>query len=967
MSNKKSTARRSSKLLYFLLIFLLAGAAVMVSIFIVVRDIPQPCAGCPYISTLKFLCAALFLVLITSQVLAFISIIKAKRRENEIFVLNETLLKHVPLAVSVWTEDREIIVTSEHMAEMFGLDNANEYVTRFNELSPERQPCGMLSSEKCIQVIAQAFSEGKCMFKWMHQTLSGEPLPLGVTLVRFTQNGRPLVAGFGKDLRPEMEAQERDIERAASQRLKTMIEALPLGCCITDEQLNVLDCNDAIVTLFGLKDKQEYLDRFNEMSPEFQPGGGRTQEMFREIIAKTMKEGSTQFEWMHQTLDGTPLPVEVNLVRTIIDEQTVIIGYLRDLRVYYEYQKAEREIRERMHVMINTIPLIITYWGQDHSLLAWNQYAIDFYNLDAAVGVVDQAVYQKVREEALDGTDWFERLDEIFEKGSASYIYEDKLFNVWEMEGIRTTFNGENVVVTYGKSVTQLRELEVEQKRRAVAEESNRAKTMFIANMSHEIRTPMNSILGYSELALENAKEQSTREYLNKIITNTKWLLDILSDVLDISKIESGLVELEAIPFCVLSLAERCQSLIMPSVADKNIRLDFNVDANELNGKRLIGDPTKISQICTNILSNAVKFTDRGGAVITNISAKKQEDRYVFSFECKDIGIGMTQDQMSRIFEPFMQADSSTTRKYGGTGLGLTIAKRLVTAMDGELIVESSPGLGSRFSFIISLPAAEVDKTSESGKHKTDEILQRPSFENSEVLVVDDNDMNLGVACEHLRRVGLTPIVATNGKEAISIVKQKIYDGDTPFALILMDIHMAVMDGREAAAIIAELNVGTPIVAMTADTMMPLEESPGDYGMQGYLSKPFTSQQLWRCLLEHLQPIGTHGPSTYSDMGVDEELAIKLKALFVKNNKDVVADIARNIDAGAVKEAHRLAHTLKSSSMLIGQSRLSGIAKEVEGLLSAGVEPPGELLEELENELVQVLDQLKTDGRALHE
>ena len=844
MAKINRSARHSSKLLLYLLIFLLAGAAVMVAIFFVVRSMYQPCIGCPYISTLIFLCAVLFLFLVISPVLVFISIQKANRRENEIFVLNETFLKHVPLAVSVWTEDREIIVTSEHMAEMFGLDSTDEYVARFYELSPERQPCGMLSTEKCVQVITQAFSEGKCMFKWMHQTLSGEPLPMDVILVRFTQNGRPLVAGFGKDLRPEIEARERDIERAASQRLRTML---------------------------------------------------------------------------------------------------------------------------------NTIPLIITYWGQDYSLLAWNQYALDFYGLDfygldTDAEALDQAVYKKVRETVLDETDWFEKLDEIFEKGSASYIYEDKLSNVWEMEGVRTTFNGEKVVVTYAKNVTQLRELEAEQKRRAVAEESNRAKTMFIANMSHEIRTPMNSILGYSELALENSQEKGTREYLSKITTNSKWLLDIISDVLDISKIESGLVELEAIPFSVRSLAERCQSLIMPSATEKSIRLNFNIDDLALDGKRLIGDPTKISQVCTNILSNAVKFTDRGGAVVVNFSVKKQGDRYVFSFESQDIGIGMTQDQMSRIFEPFMQADSSTTRKYGGTGLGLAIAKRLVTAMDGELTVESAPGVGSRFIFTISLPAVEAEKTGGNGKHKSDEIILRPTFENNEVLVVDDNDMNLGVACEHLRRVGLTPIVAANGKEAISKVKQKIYDADTPFALILMDIHMAVMDGKEAASIIAGLNVGTPIVAMTADTMLPLEEAPyKDYGMQGYLSKPFTSQQLWRCLLKYLQPINTHSPGANSGMGIDEELSAKLNALFVKNNRDVVAGITRSIQAGNRKEAHRLAHTLKSSSMLIGQHRLSGVAREAEGLLNAGAELPGELLKELENEMAQALDHLQADRGTMNE
>ena len=957
IQNKRNNS--SLRMLAYLLIPLLTGMAVMAAIVFVVREMSCTQMSCPYISTILTLSVIMFLIFIISPAIVFAYILRARERENEIRVINEALLKYAPLTMSVWNKDLKLVMASEQTVEMFGLSASEEYITRFKDISPEYQPCGTPSDEKCHYVVAKAFEEGRYTFEWMHQTLDGELLPTEVTLVRYSNGGVPYVAGFAKDLRPGIEARERELDKITNQRLQTMIEAIPLGCCVTDENLNVLDCNNAIVALFGLKDKQEYISRFRELSPEYQPCGGRTQEMYERILDKTREYGKTKFEWMHRTLDGMPLPVEVNLVRTVIDGKNVIIGYLRDLRDFYEFQKYEREANDRMNLMINTIPLVVTHWAQDHSLLACNQFAMDFYGLDSL-----EEGYPKVRERVLVGTDWFERLDEIFEKGALSYIYEDAESNIWQMEGVRTTYNGENVVVTYGKNITQVRELEAEQKRREIAEESNRAKTMFIANMSHEIRTPMNSILGYSELALESAAGV-TREYLDKITTNSKWLLDIINDVLDISKIESGLVEFEEIPFNIRSLAERCQSLIMPSATDKNIKLSFNVDSSILKGIRLIGDPTKISQVCTNILSNAIKFTDNGGAVIVTIGVKKlDEERCELNFECKDTGIGMTEEQVSKIFEPFMQADSSTTRKYCGTGLGLTIAKRLVTAMGGELCVESFPGLGSKFSFTIVLPSIMVEKTMEGGKHRSGEILYRPIFESMEVLVVDDNDMNLGVACEHLRRVGLTPVVATNGREAISKVQQKIDKGDIPYALILMDIHMAVMDGKEAASIIAGLNVGTPIVAMTAETMVPLEDAPyADYGMMGYLSKPFTSQQLWHCLLKYLQPVN-RDDNKYcisNDIAIDKELLMQLKDLFVKNNQDTFTDIDRNISKGNLKEAHRLAHTLKSSSLLIGKTRLGSIAKEAEGFLHAKTEPPDALLKELGDELRQVLDELQSE------
>jgi CheY-like chemotaxis protein len=372
----------------------------------------------------------------------------------------------------------------------------------------------------------------------------------------------------------------------------------------------------------------------------------------------------------------------------------------------------------------------------------------------------------------------------------------------------------------------------------------------------------MNSILGYSELALDGDIPGTTREYLGKIVTNTKWLLRVISDLLDISKIESGNLVLEEIPFDVAEVAEYCHSLFHAEAVSKGLEFLFDTSGLKKKNVRLIGDPTKLTQICVNILSNAVKFTKDGTITlaVSTIGCTENICKYncdkeacTLKFEIKDTGIGLTKEQIDKIFEPFIQADVGTTRKYGGTGLGLAIAKRIIEAMGGRLMVESAPGAGSTFSFVLDFKTAEIDANSPRSYLEERAELEKPRFNGEEVLIVDDNAMNIGVAFEHLNRVNLKPFIAKNGIEAVDVVKQRIKDGKAPFSLIFMDRHMPEMDGKEAASIINGLRLGTPIIAMTAEVAMQTPYAPySEHGMSGHLSKPFTTQEMWRCLLDNL-------------------------------------------------------------------------------------------------------------------
>ena len=488
-----------------------------------------------------------------------------------------------------------------------------------------------------------------------------------------------------------------------------------------------------------------------------------------------------------------------------------------------------------------------------------------------------------------------------------------------------------------------------------VAEAASAAKSVFIANTNHEIRTPLNSILGYSELALDdpNPNPDTTKEYLQNIVGNAKKLLSIVNDILDVSKMESDDVNIESIPFDVNEVLNYCRTRVESYAVSKDIELFFY--AEPVVNKRLIGDPTKLVQICSNILSNAVKFTEYGivkfSTEVTNIS----EDNCTILFEIRDSGIGMTDEQIAQIFELFSQGDGGSTRRHGGAGLGLTIAKRLVEAMGGELIVESALGIGSKFSFILTFPTVEVDSNVLMPSLNN---IPKPFFCNGEVLVVEDNEMNQGVICEHLKRVGLTSVVVNNGLEAVEIVRQRVQDAEKPFDLIFMDIHMPIMDGLEASSIISKWNTGTPIAAMTANVMTIAEESYEKCGMMDCISKPYTVQDLWLLLLKYFTPVnseysttpvqdnlngqniqsnGENLQSTQSgvdDTEYDDDCFLQTMMIhFVKNNQNTYTDLKTAIESGDMVLAHRIAHNLKSNAGHIKKSKLQFISGELEQAL----------------------------------
>ena len=488
------------------------------------------------------------------------------------------------------------------------------------------------------------------------------------------------------------------------------------------------------------------------------------------------------------------------------------------------------------------------------------------------------------------------------------------------------------------------------------AEAMSISKSAFLANMSHEIRTPMNSIVGFSELALDGETTPKSRDYLIKIQTNAEWLLQIINDILDISKVESGKMELENIPFDMHELFISCRTLIMPKAVEKGITLYFYVEPSI--GKRPLGDPTRLRQVLVNLLSNAVKFTNTGMVKLHAALQGMGENTILMHFEIKDSGIGMTAEQIRKIFDPFTQAEKGTARKYGGTGLGLAITKNIIEMMGGTLAVESTPGVGSKFSFDLTFDTIDVsDDEIDENKIVINE-LEKPIFKG-EILLCEDNAMNQQVICEHLARVGLKTKVAENGKIGYEMVQRRKESGEKQFDLVFMDMHMPVMDGLEASSKIMELKTGVPVVAMTANIMANDREIYKMNGMNDCVGKPFTSQELWRCLMKYLIPVSNDLSHKSVQMEADAEFMRSIQLSFVKSNQNRYREITDALDSGDIMLAHRLAHSLKSNAGQIGRIILQKAAAEVEYQLREGKNKVSDSqLITLDNELNVVLSEL---------
>lgn len=514
---------------------------------------------------------------------------------------------------------------------------------------------------------------------------------------------------------------------------------------------------------------------------------------------------------------------------------------------------------------------------------------------------------------------------------------------------------------------------------RLKADEANRAKSTFLAVMSHELRTPMHGILGNASLLLESNLPGQQRKYVDTIKQSGDVLLGLLNNILDISKIEEGHVDLEIVDFRIADVIDEVVALLQSRAQQKGLK--FSVEYDTELPSVVLGDPERIRQVLVNLIGNAIKFTQQGWVAVRLSHAELDGDKFEIRFEISDSGIGLSPDQQSLVFERFAQADESTTRRFGGTGLGLSICNDLVRLMGGKIGVESALGVGSKFWFSLPCHLGEekrVDKRNGIDLHA--DRANKFDLPPLRILVAEDNLVNQEIVKDTLENENHDVFIVSNGADAVQAVKESSFD------LVLMDIQMPEMDGIHAARAIRQLpgdKNDIPIVALTANARTEDMHTYLEAGMDDYVSKPFEFQDLFAAMLRCLKKKDFAASSGHEissaeqaqheiARGIDPVLAdaIRIKkpelwkrivGIYLKTTPgdlEILGDALINNDRAALKNK---AHAMASAGANIGATAMSQLCRTME--VSAEENEIGEL-QKLQAQIMGEYDQIVADLKA---
>lgn len=695
-------------------------------------------------------------------------------------------------------------------------------------------------------------------------------------------------------------------ERRRREDIFRAIWGMPGEAILLFDDTGILDANQAWLDLLGYSSPSEVVGRMPyELAPEFQPSGESSRELGERIIQTTLESGALRFEYIHRKRSGELVPTDIALSMATLGGRPGFVSLLRDLS---ERSHSEAELNRRAEQLALAnykadTALELTRSGYWHVPLDGS----GWYNSSARAAeifgdpprpdfryrVMEEWFAQVQAGDVATGADSAGPTIESFQAAvegtvdryEATYAYVRRLDGraVW-LHAVGRVFKDEAGRPTdmYGvvQDVTEFKRLAAELvTARDAAEAATRAKSAFLATMSHEIRTPMNAVLNMIGLALDSDLPPRPRQNLGVAYSAARNLLGILNDLLDFSKIEADRLELEEHEFSLRTVLEEITETFRSTVVEKQIELIVHVTPSVPD--RLTGDPLRLRQVLSNLVSNAFKFT-RFGEVVVRVDASRDDlasDRKArFHFAVQDTGIGITKEQQKGLFQAFSQADSSTSRRYGGTGLGLAISLRLARLMGGDLTLDSTPGVGSTFHFTARMKATEG--SSQPLPAPPSRFLEQP------VLVVEDNHSSRELLESLFRSWSVRPVAVASAEEGLELLAgHNGPGGSDPFGLVVLDWVLPGISGIDAAEKIRQSaeTRELPIVVISAFAGKEEEQRCSDLGVNVFLQKPITASTLFDAVIES-QGARAHSVKWRTDVDLEPKFE-GTRALLAEDNE----------------------------------------------------------------------------------